>query len=443
MAEPDPPYVVLLGKVGCGKSSIVDKIRGESHRAANLGITVTRCSDPVWAPGGQFVISDTPGSNSIEDILGQNVWIATAFSFRPVSKIFITVKADAGRMDSVIEGIREFSDRFIDLPNVPLGVLVTHMDKIPWPASPAGHKADFRRIIREEVEIDDVVFSKHSTTQARIIKSILKVCDAPFNLTVNHDNFLRLFRNLQKSRPRDVLSFCQAEVIEFKKKREEFNTQRNGFERRKQVDLVFEFQAYMTREVTDAQRRLSDRFGFTFEGEAGENEAAHCSNMSNQMLSELRNIRKETMAYQNEQDVSIIRKCPHCGEVWTKVEGCEGPTICGQRPSDGNDLRDTSYAVLANFSFRWDAATQKLAISEAGSKSAKKVNASDEGVGCGNRITWSEMMTVQVPTDFTSTVMAAATTDIGILPPAASNFTDRLGNMLSSRLGQMTLDPKP
>ena len=27
----------------------------------------------------------------------------------------------------------------------------------------------------------------------------------------------------------------------------------------------------------------------------------------------------------------MIRKCPHCLEIWMKVEGCNGQTKCGQR----------------------------------------------------------------------------------------------------------------
>ena len=106
MAEQNNPYVVLLGAVGSGKSTIVEKVTGEDRIALNAGASVTRRSNPVWSVGGEFIISDTPGSNSINDKFEHNVWIATAFNFKPVSKIFIVVKADVGRIDGVISGIR-------------------------------------------------------------------------------------------------------------------------------------------------------------------------------------------------------------------------------------------------------------------------------------------------------------------------------------------------
>jgi hypothetical protein len=31
---------------------------------------------------------------------------------------------------------------------------------------------------------------------------------------------------------------------------------------------------------------------------------------------------------------NLIKACPHCGEVWVKVEGCDFQTTCGARVSD-------------------------------------------------------------------------------------------------------------
>ena len=240
MGEHNPPYIVLLGAVGSGKSTIVEKVTGDQTRAFNAGISATRKSDPLWAQEGQFIICDTPGSNAIGDKFGHNIWIAAAFNYRPVNKILIVVKADSGRLDSVISNIRDFSDRFVDLPNVPLGVIVTHMDMITWTASPVGHQNDFKTAIKDEVDIDDVIFSDPSLRDQGLKDSILRSCSPSFNLTVNHENFLRLF-TLHKSRPMEVLCACQREADIFRGKKQEFHHQRTKFNQRQQVDLVFEF----------------------------------------------------------------------------------------------------------------------------------------------------------------------------------------------------------
>ena len=435
------PYVVLLGDVGCGKSTIVDKITGESSRAANFGASATRRSDPVWAPGGEFVIADTPGSNSMGDKFGHNIWIATAFNFRPVSKVLITVNAEGGRMDGVISSIREYSDRFADLPDVPLGVLITHMDKVSWPASDEGHEADFRRVIRDELDIEDVVFSSTVTTGQMLTTNILSICNEPINLKVSQTNFLRIFKNLHKGRPREFLQLSGVEVEDFKKKREEFNTKRGRFLGRKQVDLVFEFQAYMTKEVTKAQIRLSDVCRFTFEGTEADNEVAHVGNMTNQMLSELRSIRVETLAHQDSHGADTLRKCPHCGQVWTKVEGCDDETYCGTRPSTQNDL-NAKFSTMATFSFRWDECSKKLEIRETGTRpsladyedsanedsededtyihastSSEEPSHNPYGGGCGREVTWNQMAPVAIPPEFSPTEATVATSDVLMLPP--------------------------
>jgi hypothetical protein len=32
----------------------------------------------------------------------------------------------------------------------------------------------------------------------------------------------------------------------------------------------------------------------------------------------------------------MFKRCPLCNEVWVKVEGCDGETTCGNRPTKKN-----------------------------------------------------------------------------------------------------------
>lgn len=38
---------------------------------------------------------------------------------------------------------------------------------------------------------------------------------------------------------------------------------------------------------------------------------------------------------------NMIRACDKCGEIWIKVEGCDGSTICGQRVSEDSKIDST------------------------------------------------------------------------------------------------------
>ena len=59
------------------------------------------------------------------------MWIAGALNYLPVSKMFILVKAET-RLDSVVDNIRKYSDRFVTLDPSAIGVLITHMDTVSW-----------------------------------------------------------------------------------------------------------------------------------------------------------------------------------------------------------------------------------------------------------------------------------------------------------------------
>ena len=87
-------YVVLLGDVGSGKSTVVEKLTGEKGRSSESSISYTRTSEAFCVPDGSLVISDTPASNAMDYQLEHNVRIAAAFNYKLVSRLFIVAKAE-------------------------------------------------------------------------------------------------------------------------------------------------------------------------------------------------------------------------------------------------------------------------------------------------------------------------------------------------------------
>ena len=146
------PYVVLLGDVGTGKSTIVEKLTGKVGRSNSSRLSFTRSSQAFHVLDGSMVICDTPGSNSIEDKIGHNVWIAAALNKFPVSRIMIVVKAET-RIDSVVDGVRKYAERLVELSRDNIGVYVAHMDTVIWNA------AEYTADLIGELGIDCVVFS--------------------------------------------------------------------------------------------------------------------------------------------------------------------------------------------------------------------------------------------------------------------------------------------
>ncbi|XP_068751447.1 uncharacterized protein [Montipora capricornis] len=427
----NPPYIVLLGDVGTGKSTILEKLTGEKGRSSDATESFTRTSDVFWAPDGSLIVADTPGSNALKEKLEHNVEIASALNFAPVSRIFIVVKAET-RIDSVVDNARKYADRFLQLPMDVVGVLVTHMDMVDWT------EKDFTPIIDNELGIDTVVFSWINTNRETLKKSILKTCTQKYNLTVNGENFFKLFKI--HNNHRKILKSTSDEVKKFSDKKRAFDEERKAFSGKDLVDLVFEFQAYMTDEIVEAQKRMSKTNNFTFEGDGAANEAGHVANMVNQLRMVLYDIRTECLGYQSEHGVSELRKCPHCGLIWTKVEGCEGDTTCGNRPNNVNDLRDPSYAQLGTFSFRW--LDGRLRITKVSHKTVKSERSSRPQFGCGKSINWKQMATVAVPSEFSETVKVG-TTDVKMLPPTAANFQDELSGKIHAAGKNLKLGKRP
>jgi len=100
------------------------------------------------------------------------------------------------------------------------------------------------------------------------------------------------------------------------------------------------------------------------------------------------------LSYQNEHSVSNLKKCPHCGLIWTKVSGCDGETTCGNI----NEDFDSRFSVFATFTFAFDG--ENFLIEKSGSRSLEKKKSNGRGTGCGKKIIWRDMTPVAIPEDF-------------------------------------------
>ena len=58
------------------------------------------------------------------------------------------------RIDEVVSRVREYADRFLELPLDLVAVLVTHMDTVQWTGD------DFVPLIDGELGFSEVVFSR-------------------------------------------------------------------------------------------------------------------------------------------------------------------------------------------------------------------------------------------------------------------------------------------
>ena len=342
-----------------------------------------------------------------------------------ISKLLIVVKADE-RKDEVISKITEYADRFVVLPLDSVGVVVTNMDiHREWT------EEDFTSLCDNHLGIRDVVYSSLDKSGDDLLQDILDVCcEDPYDLKIDSEKFLRLFKFHESNRK--ILKVTSDIKDKFKLYKDQFDMQLENFSEKDKVNLFFEFKAFMTAEVDAAKKEMSDRLGFDFMGDNKFLEVGHLANLVNQIRSVIYDVRMESLQYQSDHGADDLRKCPHCGMIWAKVEGCEGKTTCGSVPSTHYDVRK-GFSIMATFTFK--ITEGRLIISKTGERkvSGKKTTfPRQRSTGCGNSITWSDMKKVPVPDEFRMQQGDVNTDDIVCLPRPDTN---RLAMMLNLALG--------
>ena len=407
----DPHYIVLIGDVGSGKSTLVGKVSGISGMSSQSSTSATRQSGLYYSTDQQILICDTPGSNPLTEKFESNAWIATAINYRPISRLVIVVKADV-RIDNVIDTIRKYVENFLDLTVMEeiVGICVTHMDMVAWTPE------EFWPLLENELGLDSVTFCGVDTTGTHsnpdfghslliiyhfvgedITNNLVQLCKARHEIEINSENFLKIFK-ISNNNVR-VLRGIKQEVNFFTDVHHCFKEELNSYSGQDKTDLLFEYQAWMEENIIDAQRRVSEDNGFTFFGDNMMNEAGHIANMTNQLRAILFEVRTEILGYQRNHGISDLRRCPHCGLVWAKIEGCDGETTCGNRM---RKFDGPTNGFLGTFSFQWSRVTKRLKISKKERRQLRNYTQENGGIGCGARISWKHMAPVEVPAEFNS-----------------------------------------
>ena len=408
------PYVILIGNVGAGKSTLVEKVTGMTGMSSAASTSVTETSDIIISVDDSLMICDTPGTNSITDQFSSNLEIARALNFMPVNLLLIIVKADV-RIESVAKVFREYMECFVpeDFPLELIGFCITHMDTVTWGEDELIH------CLKSDLGIEKVICSFPEKESRTLIQEIKDEClkNQPVSIDIDSEMFLRLFKI--NNNEIKILRETRKEVARFEKIKKDFYVQQKLYTDIEQKDMIFQFQAWMYDQIVETQINLSCNNNFSFSGGPGiENEAGHIANLTNQLRQVLRDVRIEAMEFHVDAETDF-RKCPYCGEIWQKVEGCEGDTQCGNRPSEKLKRDQVSGGKMANFIFSWDKTIQELVTKKIPRLIREyETKSSGEAVtqrGCGETINWGKMAPVKVPSDF-YTADHTSTKDVKPIP---------------------------
>lgn len=415
--------VVLLGDVGSGKSSLTEKVTGHTGLSSKAAKSYTRETRCFPSPDGTLLVLDTPGMNSSDDSFAHNVWVAQALSYKKVSVIAVVVRADF-KIDNVKDSIERKVSSLAEFSEV-LTVVVTFMDQErEWT------QEDCAAEVQDAFGLN-CIFVQPDTQPAALCSAFLSQADAHPELDINidHENFFQFFR--LPARNIKILKTAKEQLGDFIKIIQQFRDQVDRWSEDR-VDLVYEFHNWcMQFQLPHAQKTLSEIHNFTFVGNNAVQEATFVANMSNQMKEELESIRAMMLGNQTQNaQLSLCRRCPHCGEVWMKTEGCDGATICGEIPSQ----RDPRIEIFATFTFTYTGG--QLGIRKSGQRSAGRTQNRLGGrrqYGCGARICWKDMAPVQAPGE-SRDQHRLSMTDVPLLPrEAQAKFAEVYASALAGR----------
>ena len=150
---------------------------------------------------------------------------------------------------------------------------------------------------------------------------MLGLCVDRHDIQITSENFLKIFK-ISNSNVK-ILRSIKQQVNDFNDIHANFKElqKSESYSDQEKTDLLFEYQAWIEDKILDAQKTVSEENGFTFYGENMMNEAGHIANMTNQLRAILFQVRTDILGHKKGHGISDLRRCPHCGLVWAKMEG--------------------------------------------------------------------------------------------------------------------------
>jgi len=186
-----------------------------------------------------------------------------------------------------------------------------------------------------------------------------------------------------------ILKKIKDRVNKYRKTVKEWKAQLSRWDSQKQADQVFQFNTFMTNEIAGEQEGLAEEFGWDFQSPQGdidvEQQVGYIAAMASQMRAELFQVRVIVASHHSDANVGTLRKCPLCGIIWGKWEGCDSATTCGARPSVAKEFRN---GVFHGFTF---IRGESLQVEETAATKRPTARTSGDAIGCGGSITWSAM----------------------------------------------------
>lgn len=398
--------VALIGKLGHGKTRVLNTVCGTHFASQGGSKSVTRSAEMGVSKLFGIAIIDTPGLAPTEDVAGHVAAQKLALEMTPLSGVYLVLKC--GRDGDMIDD--QINDIIDMVGEDSIRIIITHPDveakKGAFNANET--KRSVSRLAGIEMEFISMVGLE--TTGQEIEKFIeCTLLSEPKQIELKIEEVSRLASRSQQSRRIDKA------IRDIYAKIDAAQEYCNGFETvaksHHQDVMIMDIQQDVTTMVQEEKERVFrdvvtnlsiDTQTICF-ARAGPSLSIRLKKMiehTNKLLSW--NVCDPSDPRNN------YRACNHCGAVFTKVEGCDGATQCGALPK----TRDESFWGSISYFFRhewllnsgrWILSPRKqnrirnlsLNANNATETVHQKRPGSIIESGCGQTIEWTSMRPIE------------------------------------------------
>lgn len=309
-------YVILIGDVGAGKSTLVEKMTGITGISSAGSNRATKTSEAFELADCSLIICDTPGTNSVNDSFQCNVEIARALNFLPVNLVLITVKASV-RIDTVVATVREYMERFVllELPMELIRFCITHMDTVDW------EEDKLTQLLKNSLGNKKTIFSSPRKESLTLVTEIKAECLKTQEMTISVGS--ALFSRLFEIDKHQIKSLKET-LKEVSKIKPYFYGEQNTEDEENNTSSEFQTWMYDNIDNNSDTQTTSSNSSFSAYPEIV-TVAGHIANLSSQLHPVLTDMKIGAMKYHVNVE-SDFGNCPYCRKLWQKVEGWEGET---------------------------------------------------------------------------------------------------------------------
>lgn len=414
LANPDPvqdPVAIMIGKVGAGKTTIFNKVCDAQREADITDDSCTRqfVWKKVFYDGISMVLYDGPGCNSKEDTYAHSFVLRHGLTCEPLSGVFVTLEYNPRIRNNMGGDFYEVAKILKKEAYDHIVVLVTKMDQF-YPDSKFPDRKSMEQHILQSFQsdygINRVVFSDKKSTPAELFHAMRKAIAqcSKIHLSYTDEEFLEHFE-LKAWKGRE-----QFDLHRLKKQIEkvcaEFEEGLQHLVATRQAVSSEEFQDYIYAIIQQNRMELEEKVYQPFLQRNGDDQVAfedYAASIELQKLihhahSDFRNEAKKFLMV-NPDNVNdwrnAIRRCQHCREVWVKVEGCDGATQCGARPSGPDPTSKTYHRLMwEKIEGKWRPGKFVMKPDESSQLRKAPQTTAARGIGCGKAIVWKDQAVV-------------------------------------------------